>query len=125
MSIAIWCVVIASLLPFVAVYPAKADPQLDNRDPRARHAEQTGFQRRAYAAHQNSWEAFFLFAVAVIVAETNGGPASAINALAIVFVIVRLAYIAAYWKGLSFLRSGIWTAGWILSMAIFLSPFWG
>ncbi|MDQ0315203.1 MAPEG family protein [Amorphus orientalis] len=125
MSIAMWCLVIASLMPFAAVYPAKADPELDNRDPRARHAEQSGFRRRAYAAHQNCWEAFLLFGVAVIVAEMNGGPQPAINALAIVFIVVRIAYVLSYLKGMNLIRSGLWSAGWLLAMAIFLSPVWG
>jgi uncharacterized MAPEG superfamily protein len=125
MSIAFWCVLVASVLPLLAAYPAKADPELDNRDPRARHAVQTGFRRRAYAAHQNSWEAFMVFAVAVIAAEMNGGSQQAVNSLAIVFIVVRIAYIAAYLKGVGFIRSGLWTAGWILSIAIFTSPVWG
>ncbi|WP_018700071.1 MAPEG family protein [Amorphus coralli] len=125
MSIALWCVLVASILPLLAVFPAKADPELDNRDPQARHAAQTGFRRRAFAAHQNSWEAFLVFAVAVIVAEMNAGPQGAINALALVFVVVRVAYIAAYLKGVGTIRSGLWTAGWLLSIAIFTSPAWG
>ncbi|MGX1096711.1 MAPEG family protein [Amorphus sp. MBR-141] len=125
MSIAFWCVLVASILPLLAAYPAKADPDLDNRDPRARHAVQTGFRRRAYAAHQNSWEALLVFAIAVIAAEMNGGPQAAVNALAIVFIVVRIAYIAAYLKGVGFIRSGLWSAGWILSVAIFTSPVWG
>ncbi|MGX1306742.1 putative MAPEG superfamily protein [Amorphus suaedae] len=125
MSIAFWCVLVASILPILAAYPAKADPELDNRDPRARHATQTGLRRRAYAAHQNSWEALIVFAIAVIAAEMNGAPQDAVNALAIVFIVVRIAYIAAYLKGVGFIRSGLWTAGWILSMAIFTSPVWG
>tara|TARA_R110002020_G_scaffold16871_107_gene59935 strand:+ start:3972 stop:4349 length:378 start_codon:yes stop_codon:yes gene_type:complete len=125
MSIAFWCVLVACVLPFLAAFPAKADPELDNRDPRARHAVQTGLQRRAYAAHQNSWEALLIFAIAVIVADINGGPQQAVNALAIVFIVVRIAYIAAYLKGVGFIRSGLWSAGLILSIAIFTSPVWG
>lgn len=125
MSIAFWCVLVASILPLLAAYPAKADPEMDNRDPRARHAVQTGLRRRAYAAHQNSWEALLVFAIAVIAAEMNGGPQTAVNSLAIVFIVVRIAYIAAYLKGVGFIRSGLWSAGWILSIAIFTSPVWG
>ena len=36
MSVALWCVLIAGLLPYVATVIAKAGAPFDNRDPRAR-----------------------------------------------------------------------------------------
>ncbi len=34
LTIALWCVLAAGILPLLTVYPAKFDRKLDNRDPR-------------------------------------------------------------------------------------------
>ena len=74
MSIPFWCIFISALLIFIAKAPlARAmkqeGGQYDNHHPRAQQARLTGFGARALAAHQNSFEAFPLFAVAVLMAH--------------------------------------------------------
>ena len=51
---------------------------------------------RALGAHQNGIEAFPFFAVAVLLAEFRGGPQRLINELAVLFLIVRIAYVFTY-----------------------------
>ena len=69
MTIALWCVLVAGILPYVATSIAKAGAErYDNRDPRAWLDRQEGFRRRADNAQRNSFEAFPFFAAAVIVA---------------------------------------------------------
>ena len=75
MSIPFWCVFISALLIYVARMPvAKAMKEqggYDNHLPRQQQAQLTGFGARALAAHQNSFEAFILFAVGVLMAHTT------------------------------------------------------
>jgi uncharacterized MAPEG superfamily protein len=125
MSIALWCVLIAALLPIATVGFAKIIAgRFDNNDPRGRAASYDGTARRAYAAHQNGFEAFPLFAAAVLLAEMKGGQSGIVDALAIAFVVARIAYAGCYIADLASLRSLVWTAGLCCSIAIFVSPLW-
>src|ERR1700722_9721431 len=56
-TIALWCVLIAGLLPYVATAISKAGADYDNRDPRAWLAQQHGYRRPAGAAAVNGFEA--------------------------------------------------------------------
>jgi uncharacterized MAPEG superfamily protein len=117
------CILLAGLLPIVTVGIAKAGGgSYDNHDPRARAAGYDGLARRAYAAHQNGFEAFPLFAAAVIVAEMKGGAQGAINALAIAFIVLRVGYVAAYAGDRPTLRSILWALAFLATLAIFLTP---
>lgn len=124
LTIALWCVLAAGILPLLTVYPAKFDRKLDNRDPTARHAEQTGLRRRAYAAHRNGFEAFPLFAVAVIVAQSTGADQATVDALAVAFVVVRVLFTLAYYANLSLVRSGLFAVGFAATVAIFTASQW-
>ena len=123
MTIALWCVFIAGLLPYVAAVIAKAAGQgFDNNEPRTWLAKQTGFRARANAAQQNSWEAFALFAVAVLVAHVTRGPQALVDTLAMVFIAARVVYILVYLAGWGAIRSLVWTVGMAVSVWIFLTP---
>ncbi len=66
MTIALWCVFVAGLLPYIATGLAKGGPEkFDNNEPRAWIARQTGAKARANAAQMNSFEVFPFFAAAV------------------------------------------------------------
>ena len=86
MTTAYWCVLTAGLLPYVATVSAKIGARFDNHMPRAWLASQTGWRARANAAQMNSFEAFPLFAVAVLVAHQLGAPAARVDTLALTFV---------------------------------------
>ena len=75
MTTAYWCVLIAGLLPYVATLTAKiGGEKFDNRDPREWLNRQSGHRQRANAAQLNSFEAFPLFAAAVVVAHMKLPP---------------------------------------------------
>ena len=121
MTIALWCVLVAGLLPYAATLTAKGGVRFDNRNPRAWLAAQTGWRARAHAAQLNSFEAFPLFAAAVIVAQQLHAPTARIDALALVFVAARVAYLLAYLADRHVLRSIVWAIGLGAAVAIFLS----
>ena len=126
MIIAFWCVLIAGLLPLACTYVAKFGPKseaagrFDNHNPRAWLAQQTGLRARANAAQANSWEAFPLFAIGVILAVLQHVPISTINLISIVFIIARIAYIACYAADKASLRSMVWALGFTANIALYL-----
>lgn len=120
MSIALWCVLIAALMPYALVLIAKRSGEFDNREPRAVTLE--GFRRRAYSAHQNALETFPFFAVAVLVAQTNGGPTEIVNRLAMLYVVARVVHAVAYLSGKEKVRSIAFSVGFAVAVAIFVTP---
>ena len=69
----------------------------------------TRSRSRALGAHQNGIEAFPFFAIAVLLAEFRGGPQRLINELAVLFLIVRIAYVFTYLGNRPTLRSILWS----------------
>jgi len=122
MVIALWCVLIAAVLPYIAAAIAKARSDFDNASPRDWLAKQEGFRRRANAAQSNGFEVFPLFAVAVVVAMTiHHAPQHKVDMLAVGFVVARLAYLGFYLANLAMLRSIAWTAGMVCAITIFVA----
>jgi uncharacterized MAPEG superfamily protein len=116
---ALICVLVAGLLPYAFTAVAKATgPRYDNRDVRSWQGRLAGLPYRAHAAHLNSFEAFPLFAVAVLAAYVTGADASRVSLLAMAFVALRLAYFAVYLANLALLRSAVWFAAIGCSVAI-------
>ena len=126
MSIPFWCVFVSALLIYVAKIPvAKAMNEqggYNNHLPRQQQAQLTGFGARALAAHQNSFEAFLLFAVGVLMAHTTQTAGWLIDALAIIFVITRVIYLLCYWVDLAWQRSLVWFVGLVCSLLLMISP---
>lgn len=121
MTTAYWCVLIAGLLPYVATVTAKAGARFDNRNPRDWLAKQEGYRRRANAAQANSFEAFPLFAAAVIVAHMTQAPQDRLDALAMAFVVARVLYLIFYLADWAALRSLAWIAGVACAVTIFVA----
>ncbi|MDI2594636.1 MAPEG family protein [Pseudomonas sp. N3-W] len=126
MSIPFWCVFISALLIYVARMPvAKAMKEqggYNNHLPRQQQAQLTGLGARALAAHQNSIEAFILFAVGVLMAHTTQTAGWLIDSLAIIFVIARVLYLAFYLTDRPSLRSLVWMVGLVCSLVLMISP---
>ena len=121
MHTALLCVLIAGLMPYLWTAVAKvAGPRYDNRDVRGWQSRQTGLPHRATAAHLNSFEAFPLFAAAVLAALLTGADAERTMWLALAFVGLRLAYGVIYLLDIAALRSIVWFAGLGCVVAIFL-----
>ncbi len=119
MTTAYWCILVAGLLPYLATVTAKAGTKFDNNNPRDWLAKQEGWRRRANAAQSNGFEAFPLFAAAVIVAHLAHAPQGRVDLLAMVFVAARVGYLAAYLADIAPLRSLLWMTGLGCAIALF------
>lgn len=122
MFIVTLCLFISAWLPFlskivVAVAMSK-EGRYDNQYPREQQKRLTGFGARALAAHQNSFEALLIFAVATLTAMTVGNLGLLIQISAIVFIISRICYHITYLLDWPMLRSLIWFVGLVSSMLI-------
>ena len=119
MTIAIWCILIAGTLPYVAFGLVKG---LDPHQPRAGVAGLEGRAARAYGAQLNGFETFPIFAAAVIVSHVVGGPSIAANILAVVYVLLRIGHMVAYIADRQPLRSAAFTVAQLVAVAIFILP---
>ena len=117
MTVAFWCVLAAALLPYVAIQFVR---RRDNEAPRANQAALTGRDALANGAHLNAFEAFPFFAFAVVSAQVFRGPNLYVDALAVAFVLIRLAHMWAYIAGMGSLRSALFGLGLLDAIAIFL-----
>ncbi|MCU1723028.1 MAPEG family protein [Pseudomonas sp. 5P_5.1_Bac1] len=126
MSIPFWCVLISAVLIFVARIPVsramKEQGGYDNHLPREQQARLTGLGARAVASHQNSFEAFMLFSVGVLMVHTTQTQGFLIDALAIIFVLARIIYLPLYWYDFAWQRTLVWSVGLICSLLLMLSP---
>ena len=121
MTIALWCVLVAGILPYICAGIAKSGfKDFDNRNPRQWLASQTGFRARANAAQQNSFEAFPFFAVAVLVASLKGVTLGWIDGLALIFIFARFGFIACYLVDKAGLRSIFWICGIFCVITLFV-----
>jgi uncharacterized MAPEG superfamily protein len=118
--LAYWCLFIAALMPYLVLSVAKASRDYDNEDPRNMDGFKTPLRRRAHAAHQNSFEALGFFAVAILVAALRGAPPRSIDELAVLWVVLRILYLAVYLAGRGTLRSLVWFLASATTIAIFL-----
>ena len=119
MTIAIWCILIAGTLPYVAFGLVKG---LDPHQPRAGVAGLDGRAARAYGAQLNGFETFPIFAAAVIVSHVVGGPSMTANILAVVYVLLRIGHMVAYIADRQPLRSAAFTVALLVAAAIFILP---
>ncbi len=124
MTLADWCILVAALLPLIALAPAKilGRGEYDNADPRAPGFYREGLRARAWGAHLNGYEAFPFFAVAVLLAEMRGAPQGTVDALSLGFTAARIGYVAAYLSDRPALRSGLWAMGLLLNMTLMVLP---
>lgn len=128
-TVAYWCVLVAALLPYLCAYLAKSsglgkprrEGGYDNHDPRAWLARQTEWHARANAAQANSFEALPFFIGAVVIAHQLGAPQARVDILAMLFVTLRVIYIAMYVAGLPTVRSAVWAAALLANVAILLA----
>ena len=94
----------------------------DNSKPRDPDFYKDAIRARALAAHQNGIEAFPFFAVAVLLAEFRQCPQRLVDELAVLFLIVRIAYVFTYVGNRPRLRSILWNLGFAINIAIFFMP---
>jgi uncharacterized MAPEG superfamily protein len=124
MTVAEWCVFASLMLTLLTIASVKwfRFGRFDNSKPRDPAFYEGPFAARALGAHQNGIEAFPFFAVAVLLAEFRACPQNLINELAVLFVIVRIAYVFTYIGNRPTLRSILWSIGFAINIAIFFLP---
>ncbi|RZJ24598.1 MAG: glutathione metabolism protein [Haliea sp.] len=130
-TVAYWCVLIAALLPIVCAGLAKSkgfgkprrEGGFDNHDPRKWLAGQTDWHARANAAQANSFEALPFFIGAVVIAHQLGAPQARLDILAVLFVTLRVIYIAMYVAGLPTVRTAIWTLALLVNIGILFAGY--
>jgi uncharacterized MAPEG superfamily protein len=124
MTIAEWCIFAAVLLYLLTIAPIKliGFRRFDNSRPRDPAFYEDPIAARALGAHLNGIEVFPFFAIAVLLAEFRGGPQRYVNELAVLFVIVRIAYVLTYLGNRPTLRSILWNIGFAINCAIFFLP---
>jgi len=130
-TVAYWCVLAAVLLPLACTWLAKAHGMgkprgqggFDNQDPRGWLARQTDWRARANAAQANSFEALPFFIGAVIIAHQLGAAQARLDILAVLFITLRIIYIAMYVADLATIRSAIWAIAFLVNVGILFSGY--
>ncbi|MEM1082168.1 MAG: MAPEG family protein [Pseudomonadota bacterium] len=126
-SLAMICLIVATTLIALTEFPVayarkKLDGAYDNRNPRMQQARLTGFGARALGAHQNTIEAFPVFAAGLLLALWSRADSGWVNGLAALFIATRLIYIGCYLADLHWLRSLVWMVGFATSIGLMLLP---
>lgn len=121
MTIAYWMILIAGLLPYWPAVGSKMRRDYDNAAPRSGVDKLRPHHQRAYWAQLNAFEAFPLFAAAVIIAHLAQAPQVAVNVLAVAFVGLRIIYTLAYIYDKPALRSLVWSGGVLCIIGLFVA----
>jgi uncharacterized MAPEG superfamily protein len=124
MTLAEFCVLGALLLYLVTIASIKwiRFRSFDNSRPRDPAFYEDAIAQRALGAHQNGIETFPFFAFAVLLAEFRDSPQRLIDELAVLFLIVRVAYVLTYLGNRPTLRSILWSIGFAINLGIFFMP---
>ncbi|WP_431096691.1 MAPEG family protein [Polaromonas aquatica] len=130
-TIAYWCVLIMALMPIICAAIAKygtmstprRDGGFDNHNPRGWLARQTDWRSRANAAQANTFEALPFFFAAVIIAHLLQAGQTRLDILALLFVVLRIAYIMMYIADLAKARSAIWVSALFINILILFSGY--
>lgn len=124
MTIAFWCVLAAILMPYlwtgVAKFTSGFRPR-DNHTPRDYLDRLEGPARRAHWAQLNTFESIPGFMAAVIIAHLAQAPQQAVDALAVTYIALRLAYGVLYIKDQASLRSLVWAGGVACIVGLFVA----
>jgi len=75
---------------------------------------------RLIRALDNHFEGLILFTIAVVVTHLGPGTSAITSALAWAYLGARVAYVPAYYFGLSPWRSLIWFVGWTATLAMLI-----
>ena len=130
-TIAYWCILVVALLPIVCAGIAKYGlmriaPEkggYDNNNPRAWLASQNDWRARANAAQANTFEAIPFFFAAVIIAHQLHASQGRLDLLAVLFVVLRIVYIALYVGDKANARSVVWALAFFINIGILFSGF--
>ena len=122
-AIFLYCIAVAALLvylPFVLVAYARMRVGLDLAAPRAMFDKLPPYAQRANWAHQNSLEAFMIFAAAALMAYVTGLNSLLSVGAAIAFVIARSLYCVFYIANVPIARSLMFAIGSLCSGTLYV-----
>jgi uncharacterized MAPEG superfamily protein len=120
MTLAYWCVLVAAVLPYLWVGLAKVRPGYNNHAPREQLAQAEGWRKRANWAQLNAFEAFPVFAAAVIIAHLARAPQGRIDLLALAYLGLRLLHGILYIADRASPRTVVWALGQACVAGLFL-----
>ncbi len=109
-------------MPILFIAIAKATAGLknyDNNHPREYLSQLKGRSFRAKSAHDNSWEAFAPFAVAISLAIYTGVKSDLIDQIAVTFIVSRFIYGLLYIFDYATARSIVWFIGLSCTAALY------
>lgn len=129
MNLIAWSLLAAAVMPVgcagIAKWGAMMQPRreggFDNHNPREWLARQQGYRARANAAQANCFEALPFFIGAVLYALLMQAPAVRIEALAGLWLLLRVVYVALYLVDKPTARSTVWTLALTVNVAILFS----
>ncbi|NJM71589.1 MAG: MAPEG family protein [Scytonema sp. RU_4_4] len=98
-------------VPFLVVAYARARVGYDTSAPRAMFEKLPPYAQRATWAHQNSFEAFMIFAAAALMAYVTGVSSPLAVGAVIAFLVARLLYSTFYILNIPVLRSLMFAIG--------------
>ncbi len=123
MNIAFICVLIMGLMPIIfagiAKIGSKRFNQTANHHPREFLANLEGWPKRANWAQINGFEAFPLFAAAILVAGYNHASQTTVDLIAMLVVVLRIIYGILYIADKARLRSLVWFIGLSCTVSLF------
>src|SRR5579862_8456651 len=127
MTIAEWMILAAVLIYLLTIAPFKplGYREFDNAKPRDPAFYEQPLRGRAWGAHLNGIETFPSRAAAVLHAEFRAAPQHLIDLLAVSFVLLRVAFVAACLRNYRRTRTLIGNVGFAVNVAILLLQWWG
>ena len=121
LQMSVFCVIFMGVLPYIWVGFAKFGGKdgFDNNNPRGALATLSGWRSRANFAQANQFEAFPLFAAAVLFALYHHAPEHPLNLLCLAVVALRVIYGFLYMADKASLRSLVWFISLLCTISLF------
>ena len=120
MPLAYLCIVISLFIPLACTAYAKLSAKgYNNRTPREFLAGLEGKAKRANYAQNNFYETFPAFGIGVVAAHQLGAVPSTIDALAVTYVVARIAYAIFYIVDQHIWRTICWFIGFGATIGLF------
>ena len=125
MTITLWSLFVAALLPYVwfgIATPLRKQEfgELDANHPRIQESKQTGRGARAMGAHANAFEALAIWAPAVLAAHATAPQSTLAPTLAMVWIAVRLLHGIVYIIGIAPVRTLLFAIGMVCAILMYL-----
>lgn len=123
LSIFVICIAAAAFLvyaPFFVVAYARLQVGADLGMPRASFERLPDYAKRAFWAHQNSFETFILFSAAALLAYVTGQDSTVAGSAAIAFVVARFFYSIFYIANVPLARSFMFGIGSASTFTLFI-----